>query len=409
MKKQIMNYKGAVFYENGTWSFVTKTVNRNNYTIEYTKKTGFSSIEEAEQAQERESIRYQEQIARVKSLTNMRYTFFEYLDYWYQKIYLPNSDSQLKVVYSWTIYNIIFPMAPKDILIGMVSSDYLNELLENCKDYCKSAGPAVNKLLNVALKDAMDDGILSNNPLKNMKKYYWDVPAMIIYSKSQIKTLLQAAYEYHSIYLEILLALFAGLRKGEISGLKYSDFDSETQTVKVQRQITRDYEIIVKNHSNFKLITSKQSVKPPKSLCSYRTLRIHNIIFDELEIRKKENMQLFKKLGEDEQEWKEYICIGQKGHIKCDATCNDGLKRICERNALPRISMHDLRHMFATILIEQGMPLENISKAMGHKSVSTTFETYCGIIAAKEKTTALVDSSFDPINAAVNSMKGDSQ
>ncbi|WP_283680710.1 tyrosine-type recombinase/integrase [Parablautia sp. Marseille-Q6255] len=65
--------------------------------------------------------------------------------------------------------------------------------------------------------------------------------------------------------------------------------------------------------------------------------------------------------------------------------------------------------MFATILIEQGMPLENISKAMGHKSVSTTFETYCGIIAAKEETTALVDSSFDPINAAVNLMKGDSQ
>ncbi|WP_283680646.1 tyrosine-type recombinase/integrase [Parablautia sp. Marseille-Q6255] len=346
MEKSIINNKGAVFYENGTWNFITKTVNRNNYTIEYEKKTGFSSVEKAKQAQEQESKRYQDQIVRVKSLTNMRYTFFEYLDYWYQKIYLPNSDSQLKIVYSWTIYNIIFPMAPKDILIGMVSSDYLNELLNSCKDYCKSAGPIINKVLNVSLKDAMDDGLISNDPLKNMKKYYWDVPAMIVYSKEQIKILLQAAYEYHSIYLEILLALFAGLRKGEIYGLKYSDFDPKTQTVKIERQITRDYEITVKNHSTFKIINSKQLVKPPKSLCSYRTLRIHNIIFHELEIRKKENMQLFEKLGKDEQEWKEYICIGKKGHIKSDGTCNEGLKRICERNALPRISMHDLRHPY---------------------------------------------------------------
>ena len=135
-----------------------------------------------------------------------------------------NTDSSIKVGYSWTIYKIIIPNTPKDILIGMVSSNYLNEILENCKDYCKSAGPMINKVFNVALKDALDDGYLETNPLLDMKKYYWDVPAMVIYSKKQIQTLLQAAYEYHSVYLEILLALFVGLRKGEILGLKYSEF-----------------------------------------------------------------------------------------------------------------------------------------------------------------------------------------
>lgn len=406
--EKTMNNKGAVFYENGTWNFITKVVNRTNYTIEYEKRTGFSSIQEAEQAQEQEAERYQHQIARVKSLTNMRYTFFEYLDYWYQNIYLPNSDSSIKMCYCWTIYKIIFPNAPRDILIGMVTSDYLNEILESCEDYCKSAGPMINKVFNVALKDAMDDDYLSNNPLTNMKKYYWDIPAMIIYSKEQIRTLLQAASEYHSIYLEVLLALFAGLRKGEIMGLKYSDFNQEQQTVKIERQITRDYELVVKNNKTYKILTSKQSLKPPKSLCSYRTLRIHNIIFQELEVRKKENMRLFEKLGKENQEWKDYICIGAKGNIKGDTTCNAALERICERNSLPKISMHDLRHIFATILIEQGMPLEEISKVMGHKSTATTFEVYCGIIAAKEKITTLIDSSFDPIHAAARSMRGGS-
>ena len=84
---------------------------------------------------------------RIKSLINMRYTFFEYLDYWCQKIFLPNADSSIKVGDSSTIYKIIIPNTPKDILIGMVSSNYLNEILENWKDYCKSAGRMINKVL----------------------------------------------------------------------------------------------------------------------------------------------------------------------------------------------------------------------------------------------------------------------
>lgn len=228
---------------------------------------------------------------------------------------------------------------------------------------------------------------------------------MVIYSKEQIRTLLQAAYEYHSIYLEILLAMFAGLRKGEIAGLRYFDFDPEKQTVRIERQITRDYQIVVKNDLSYKIQSSDQSIKPPKSLCSYRTLRVHKIIFDELKIWKKENMQLFPKLGMEDPEWKEYISIGPKGTIKCENTCNAALERICARNSLPRISMHDLRHIFATILIEQGMPLEEISKVMGHKSPSTTFEIYCGIIAAKEKITTLVDSFFDPVHAVSGSAR----
>ena len=94
--------------------------------------------------------------------------------------------------------------------------------------------------------------------------------------------------------------------------------------------------------------------------------------------------ELLKKLPADAQKWKNYVCIGPKGKIKSDGTCNSALERICARCSIPRITMHDLRHMFATILIEQKMPLENISKLMGHKSITTTFEIYCGIIEAKD-------------------------
>ena len=359
MKQQI-NEKGTIIYENGTWNIIIKSVNFNNYTIEYLNKSGFSTYKEAEKAANQAEENYKTQIARVKKLTNIRYTFLEYIDYWYQKIYLPDAVSSIKVGYCWTIYRIIMPNAKKDILLGMVSSTYLNELLESCAGYCQSAGAMASKIIRIAIKDAIDDGYLKGNPLTGMKKYYWNPPKLVIYSKEQLRVLLQAAYEYHTIYLEVLLALFAGLRKGEIMGLKFSDFNEEKQTVKIERQITRNYEVIVKNSQSYKVLTSEQSTKPPKSFNSYRTLKINRIIFEELKIRKQENEELFKKLPGDAQIWDGYVCVGPKGNIKSDGTCNSGLERICLRNGLPKVTMHDLRHMFATILIEQDVPLDKI-------------------------------------------------
>ena len=57
-----------------------------------------------------------------------------------------------------------------------------------------------------------------------------------------------------------------------------------------------------------------------------------------------------------------------------------------------RISLHSLRHHFATMLLEQDMPLETISKLLGHKNVLTTFNIYVGIIDANEDTSKALDT-----------------
>lgn len=257
----------------------------------------------------------------------------------------------------------------------------------------------VNQVKHLALTDALNDGYLKNDPLPGVKKRYWNSPKITILTKEQVKIFLAAAKEYHSIYLEVLLALFCGLRKGEIMGLKYKDFDFLQHTVSINRQITRDYDVVIEEDRTYKIATQRLSTKPPKSYSSYRTLIISAFIFDELEIRKKENEEILK-LTENH-EWAEYICLGVKGNIKSDGTYTEAIKRICKRNGLPHITMHGLRHMFATILIEQGVSLEKISKLMGHKSVATTFEIYCGIMEAKKEIAKTIDSVMDPAIGAV--------
>lgn len=267
----------------------------------------------------------------------------------------------------------------------MVTTKFLDDLIDECDGYSKCSAAMAYKVIHLALTDALNDGYLKNSP------------KITILTKEQVKIFLAAAKEYHSIYLEVLLALFCGLRKGEIMGLKYKDFDFLQHTVSINRQITRDYDVVIDR--TYKIATQRLSTKPPKSYSSYRTLIISAFIFDELEIRKKENEEILKIT--ENHEWAEYICLGVKGNIKSDGTYTEAIKRICKRNGLPHITMHGLRHMLATILIEQGVSLEKISKLMGHKSVATTFEIYCEIMEAKKEIAKTIDSVMDPAIGAV--------
>lgn len=65
-----------------------------------------------------------------------------------------------------------------------------------------------------------------------------NIPKITLLSKSQLSLLVNEVSKHDGFYFEFLLALFAGLRVGEICGLKYTDFDEENHTVKVLRQYT---------------------------------------------------------------------------------------------------------------------------------------------------------------------------
>lgn len=65
-----------------------------------------------------------------------------------------------------------------------------------------------------------------------------------------------------------------------------------------------------------------------------------------------------------------------------------------------------MRHIYASILIEQGVALEKMSRLLGHKSVSTTLDIYCGIISALEQIREFVEDNLNPINAYIPQKNG---
>lgn len=119
------------------------------------------------------------------------------------------------------------------------------------------------------------------------------------------------------------------------------------------------------------------------------------IVIRELKIRKEQADRNRNKIGESYLD-KGYISCQENGVPHSVTAFNNALTALCNRNALPHVTVHGLRHMYATILVEQGVPLVKISALLGHSSVNTTFEYYCEVMDENDKIISFMNNTFIP-------------
>lgn len=375
-----MNKKSAAFFERGSWYYRTKTLKEDG-TVKYGKKGGFKSKQDAEKAYKLAEKEFkQEQRRHLMADKNRQEIMLkDYLIYWYEEIFSLRIKNTTKMIGAYVLYDLVFPHMDQDIKLRYVSVEYLDALLERVSHSCASAGNTCRTYLNIAFKDAVVEGYIPRNPIPDTKSYKRKTPKVMIYSKDKLKLFLKAASK-DEWYLEYLLGLFCGLRKGEILGLKFSDIDFERHTVRIERQL--GFCPVMKERSS-RIETYAVEEKEPKTANSYRTLRIPNVIEQEVLCRQSK-VEKDKAAMVDNYEDNGYISCQPNGRPHNMASMNIALTKLCNRNGLPKITVHALRHMFATILIEQGVPLVKISALLGHSSVNTTFEYYCDVMDENE-------------------------
>lgn len=383
--------KRVVFFEGSSWYHRTKEL-MDDFTTKYSKKGGFKTPEEAEESYWEYEERYKEKQRefQVAYLKNQDVMFGEYLKYWFEHIYSLRIETTTKMIGSYTLYELILPNMEADIKLRYITVEYLDSLLERVAKICASAGNKGRELLSLAMKDALFDGFINHNPIPETKKYPRTKPKIRILSKAKLKVLLKAASK-NPWYLEILLALFCGLRKGEILGLKFSDFDFEKQTVRISRQLVAN----VKVKEGFEIEDYSLMERDPKTENSFRILKVPKAIMEEV-IRRQRYVEMKKEWAGKDYEDYGYISCQENGKPRGLSSMNQALTKLCERNGLPAITVHGLRHMFATILIEHGVPLVKISGLLGHNSIHTTYEYYCEVMDEKDKIIAFMNDTFVP-------------
>lgn len=383
------NKKSIAFFEAGSWYHRVKLLQEDG-TTKYSKRGGFPTEKEAEASCRRCEEEYKQAYRAYHAVQSSDMRLDDYLVYWLEQVYSARIEGTTLRVANYVLYDLLLPNMDQGIKLRYINAEYLDELLAAVSRTCESAGNKSRELLNIALKDAAAQGYIHSNPVPDTKPYKRRKPKIIVLSKEKMKFFLEKAAD-SNWYMEILLGLFLGLRKGEILGLKYGDFDVENRTVKIARQITSS----PKNINGQEVTGYLPLEKPPKTPNSNRTLRVPEAVMDQVIARKKLIDFRKEQMGGNYMDH-DYISCSENGLPHAAASFNTALTRLCSRNGLPHLTVHSLRHMYATILAEQGVPLMKISTLLGHSSVHTTFEYYCEVMDEQERILEFMNRSFMP-------------
>ena len=381
---------GVAFFEGSSWFHRVKLL-QDDGTTKYSKRGGFSSEEEAEESYYQYEDAYKKacRAYHAKHNVNRDIGFKDYLLYWFEEVYSQRVQNTTRMVGAYTLYNLILPHLDSNIKLKYLNVEYLDALLATASKTTESAGNKSREFLSAALKEAVTDGYIKSNPIDMTKTYPRKKPNVTILSKAKLKEFLSVAAT-SSWYMEILLALFCGLRKGEIMGLKFSDVDFEERTIVVRRQITSN-PIVMRGNSKIESYNVEE--KEPKTENSYRKLKVPPQVLNEIR-KRKENIEFLKEENEDKYFDGDYISCQSNGLPHATSAMNNALTKLCRRNGLPHITVHGLRHMYATILLEQGVQLVTVSALLGHSSVNTTFEYYCDQMDETKKIIGFMNNTF---------------
>lgn len=382
--------KGIAFREGGSWYHRIKVL-REDGTTQYSKRGGFATAEEAEASYQQYEADYVRAYRNYHASAFTDFDLKEYLIFWLDQIYTPRIENTTRMLSAYVLYDLLLPNINQSIKLRCVNAEYLDALLSKAAKVCESAGNKSRELLNIALKDAVAQGYISYNPVPSTKPYKRKKATVIVLNKEELRFFLARASK-NNWYLEILLGLFMGLRKGEIAGLKYGDFDLSRKTLSISRQITSN-PIVPAGQGK---VSEYQVIeKEPKTQNSYRTLRVPDVIMEEVAVRKAQNDLRKEKKGDSYVD-RDYISCSENGLPHSTSAFNTALTKLCRRSGLPHLTVHSLRHMYASILTEQGVPLVKVSALLGHSSVSTTFEYYCEVMDEAEKIRSFLNNNFVP-------------
>lgn len=214
---------------------------------------------------------------------------------------------------------------------------------------------------------AVKMGVVASNPCKNVTVPKNEYKEKKIYTPEQINRFMTLLNDEPLKYRAFFnLAIYSGFRRGELLGLEWKDVDFENNIISVRR--TSCY-------------TPDRGVytDTTKTRLSQRTLKFPQALMDMLREYKEEQDNEALKLGD---KWIETdrLFTKENGEPQHPNTTYHWLEKFCKKNDLPFLGLHSFRHLFCSMLVNQGVDIVTVSGALGHSNVTTTSTIYCHIL-----------------------------
>ena len=228
-----------------------------------------------------------------------------------------------------------------------------------------------HRVLHKALSSAVSWQLLSRNPASAVS-----LPprppkeAMTPLTEEQARTLLVEVAKTH-FYGPVFVAIMTGLRRGEVLGLRWSDINHARGVLEIRQTVQYTPE-----HGVF--------IKAPKTALSNREVSVSDSVFSLLEVHRKRQLVQKIKLGELYNKGADLVFCQGNGNPMHPDTITGWFPAFLKRIGLPVVRFHDLRHTHATLLLEQGVTLPEVSERLGHADIRTT-QIYSHVLPQKKR------------------------
>ena len=300
----------------------------------------------------------------VELTEQSKMTLAQWLDEWLEKHMTGTVRPGTLEGYRKDMDNHVKPYLGEKLLIKLTSDDLreLYQLLlergrklprQNCgPGLAPATVRGIHATLHHALKTAADEGLIPFNPAEKVTPPSVPNTPKRVLTHDQLEKFL-CAIRFDPIWHDFFYTeLTTGLRRGELCGLTWEDFDSEVGTLKVRRTIH------ARKGGELEAGETKTYAGQRTILLPYSTTQL---------LKERKTAALTQWIFPDP--------------LRPERPVNPSsayrrLKELLKQAGLPSLRFHDLRHTFATHALASGVDAKTLSGILGHTKASFTLDTY---------------------------------
>lgn len=257
---------------------------------------------------------------------------------------------------------------------------YFNKLYQ--KDVSNSLLSTTNKIIAPCIRYAYNNGYI----IKDFSRMY-SVPKKSETNDKKVKpfTLEEQkkflkAIEGHRHEVLFLVALYTGLREGEILALTWNDIDFIKNTITVSKTVSIVVDITKESRSKGYI-----SIGTPKTVKGNRVVPLPDFLVKRLKqyklFKKEESLKIGIQFKESNN-----LFTTRNGTMLSAVNLQRMFKEILLKAGIENRKFHDLRHTYATRLFELGESAKTVQELLGHSSISMTLDIYTHVLKETKET-----------------------
>jgi integrase len=236
-----------------------------------------------------------------------------------------------------------------------------------------------HRLLGKALREAMRHDLLLRNVTTLQRTPRVPRRPMRILTAEQIRAL-PARLQGHPLEALALVALFSGMRRGELLALNWSNVDLEAGVIRVRMSLEET--------------RTGLRIKPPKSRAGVRAVTLPAIAVDVLRQHRRRLLEHRLQLGLGKLEDDALVFPRWDGSLQSPDGVSAAWANAARKLGLA-VSFHELRHTHASWLINTKVDITTIAHRLGHSSPAITLAVYAHMFTQDDsKAAAAIDAAL---------------